>query len=591
MHPTYKWEPRPVPENTTDRSVNHIPGYLPALATEIPEIQELCKRRGNYNLPYPNPNSGICSHDYKDTYESGVLLIQQSIEMKQPIIVALDYDCDGQTAGACMIYVLQALGANVTWVVPNRLEQGYGLNVDLIKATGIQNALIVTVDNGITCVDEVAELKRLGHMVVITDHHLQEGDVPEADAVVNPKITQQIYDTEYMVPGVYVAAKTALWVAEKYTTPEQYQKLVAFCCPLVALGIVSDVIELNDLIRDELRKGIAELILTKHLGLKCLLDICNTKENQDITSDYLAFSVVPKLNAAGRMGTAEKGVNLLLATGEKGKKDRTEVMLLANALQHLNSDRKIIEQEIYEEALDQIPTLEAKYKNTLVIYKEGWHSGVLGIIAARIAEVYNKPTIVLTKTAAGIEGSGRSVEGFDLFTALQDCKDVMTSYGGHMVAVGVHLTEDQLKPFRAKFDEVTTKIGLPTEVTKYIDVDVTIPLLCNLEWQLFLKTFEPHGPNNPEFIFRLRNVEVFSIDRTSTLLTAVASDRDGWMIQCSKYRGPEEWLKFKDKLVDILLTPTPVFFSGLTDVKYQIVDIKEVVSLGADDELDRRTTA
>lgn len=584
--PKYNWVPREstIQGDLPEYSVGRIPQWYPRLVTEMPEIAELCARRSDYILPHMTTAHGITDNDFEKTYASGVTLIQQSIDIKQPIVVALDYDCDGQAAGACMVYVLRRAGAEVYWTVPNRLEQGYGLNVDLIRKTISDNhldkVLVVTVDNGITCVDEVKQLRDEGHMVLITDHHLQEGELPAADAIVNPKITMLESDAEYMVPGVYVAAKTALQAAKKYVDATTYAKLVDYCNQLVALGIVSDIIDLNELIRDQLLIGLSALHATNHAGIKCLFDICRVRDNQNITSNFLAFSVVPKLNAAGRMGAPEKGVELLLATGEN-ENDNTTILLMANALKFLNSDRKIIEEKIYQEALTQIPELEAKYKNTLVLYHEGWHAGVLGIIAARIAEAYAKPTLVLTKTPREIEGSGRSVEGYDLFTSLQQC-DTLTSFGGHMVAAGVHLTEDKIEAFREQFDKVVTETGLPTELKIEVDAEVTIPLLNDVRWQIFLETFEPHGPRNPELIFCLRKVEVYNIEPKRSTINVVLHDANGYLMQASKYHYPEEWLNYKGQLVDVLLSPNPLYFSTLTSMEYRLVDIRPYAPLTKD---------
>lgn len=568
----YKWEQRPYP--STKGTLAKVPNQILKLTQQLPEIREICQRRADYMLPEIKYPCGICDGDLNwDMYRPGVELIKHAISLKQPIIVALDYDCDGQTAGACMFTVLQAAGADVHWVVPNRLDQGYGLNVDLVKNTGLKEALVVTVDNGITCVKEVDTLRKQGYTVVVTDHHLQEGELPEADAIINPKICVKIDNPEYMAPGVYVSAKTALLVAKDLVSEKKWLQLAEYCNCLTALGIVSDVIELNPLLRDQLLIGLAELNTIRHEGIRSLFESCGVKDGQNLTSNFLAFSVVPKLNAAGRMGAPEKSVELLLASGENSH-DNTKVMLMANALLFLNSDRKIIEQDIFMMALDMLKELPEKYKNTVVLYHPNWHAGVLGIIAARLVEITNKPTIVLTKTKHGIEGSGRSVESFDLFQALQNCSEVLERFGGHMVAAGVGLKEENIDAFKDKFEEEVTKLGLPTEVVRYIDADVNISTLCNIHFQMFLDTLEPHGHLNPEVVLCIRRVELFSIEFKGQVLVAVLLDRDGYMLQCSKYRGPEEWLKYKDQLVDVIVTPTAVFYTGRTEVKYNIVDIQ-----------------
>ena len=500
-----------IPEQIYDDSLLALANKSPYLAN-IPVAKKLCESRGNFVLPKIKPDLGIAGDSYPDTYSNGVQLIQQSIAMQQPILVALDYDCDGQTSGTCMYYTLKAAGANVSWIVPSRLEHGYGLNVELVKATGLQNALIVTTDNGITSVEEVAALKALGHMVVITDHHLQEGELPEADAIVNPKVMQLRTDDEYMAPGVYVAAKTALLSVKPLVSPEKFIELVEFCAPLVAIGIVSDVIELNTMLHNQLLYGLSLLHTTRHVGLNRLLEIAGAKPNQNITSTFIGFSLAPRLNAAGRMGQAELGVQLLLTEETNTEDEKKQVNALANKLNSLNNERKEISQQILDEAVSQVRELypPEKDKDTAiyVLYKPYWHAGVIGIVAAMIAEQFHKPTIVLTKNKDSLDGSGRSVGNLDLFAILQECKDTLNHYGGHAAAVGVSLPEDKLEFFREQVNKVLlSKLqeDLVTLPVTQVDAQVTIADLENIHFRILCETFEPTGVLNPPLVFMLRH--------------------------------------------------------------------------------------
>lgn len=576
---TSSWVHRADPtEYDAERSVMKLLGYMPTFVEQFPAAKELCRKRADVTIPNITYPYALVSDLYKDSYIKGVNIILEAIKNKQPIIVALDYDCDGVTAGACMVHVLQACGADVTWVVPNRLEEGYGLNVELVKNTGIRDALIVTVDNGITCHEQIEELNGLGYKTVITDHHLPEGDeLPKAAAIINPKVTMTDKDEEYMVPGVYVAAKTALYVAKQLVDETTFKELAKFCTPLVAMGIVSDVIELNPLVRDHLLIGLAELHLTSHIGLKALLDACKIKDNQEISSYSLAFYVSPKINAAGRMGHAEVAMQLLMMDTDNGDVTRrNEALDIANKLVTLNSERKLLEQDIFKQADKDALSMIKRYKKSIVVYDSNWHAGVIGIIAARLAEKFGRATMVLTDEGDLVTGSGRSPNAtFDLHDALSKCT-TLTRYGGHAGAAGIKLPKDKVDAFREEFDQIVSGAVVPNYKTFYIDAVITLPQLLDIRWHLFMKNFEPHGPLNPPLVFAITGLDVVNIELKGQSIQAVFSDHSGNIIKCSKYRGPHEWIEelsnTKD-LVDILVTCDDLFFTGVTEPTYRLEDV------------------
>ena len=317
--PTTKWVPRPVPEVINASGIGTLANeeWITKLS---PAAHTALLARANIPLNQLPAEVGIESDSDGKFYEPAVKLLREYVEKKLPIVVSMDYDCDGITAGCCVYRTLKLAGANVNWVVPNRNDHGYGMNIELITSHTEGASLIVTVDNGITNVAETAELHLRGHKVLITDHHLQEGDLPEADVICNPKLFKDIAEqhkwdapnnNEYMAPGVYVGAKVALAAIKPLVTKEIYDNAASYCHQLVALGIVSDVIELNEFLIHELRTGLALLADTEFLGIKNLLAVANTKENQPITSSFCSFSIVPKINSCGRMCHPEEAVKLL----------------------------------------------------------------------------------------------------------------------------------------------------------------------------------------------------------------------------------------------------------------------------------------
>ncbi len=524
---------------------------------------------------------GLGGTDHMEMYKPAVDIVLEALDKHTPICVCLDYDCDGQTAGACLIHTLEALGAEVTYVVPNRLTDGYGLKVELVKAKAKPKSLLITVDNGITNCEEVAALTKLGYKVLITDHHLPEGDLPEASYILNPKVYLAEDMDEYMAPGVYVAAKLALLVARAklvtddttLTFEHPFYKLWHFCTCLTALGILSDIIELDDLMHYQLLLGMSELRCTTHDGLLALFDICKIRSNQPLTTTALSYLVVPKLNAAGRMGEAEMGLNLLLLECD-GSTSKTASLLAANNLKNLNENRKIIEQSIFDEAKEQAESYLTHRSHSLIVYSDKWHLGVLGIVAARLVDEFNRPTLVLGRGTDGtINGSGRTVEGTDIFNAVEQCKDSLIKFGGHKGACGIALAEEHLLDLQDAFEAACSKLNL-SEKEFEVDADVKVATLQDVEFQMFLnENFQPFGNLHPEINLKLTDVLVYQLEHRRDALYLVL-EQDGYRVVVSKYKAPESWDIFSEQQVDVLISPTPLYYAGVTNMEYKLVDIR-----------------
>lgn len=574
MSASHIWVYRKEPEQ---KPVNSIVEYLDmpiSLANEISPIADICKRRSYLQIPVTQGYIGIASSVNMEHYQPGVELIQKFIDEKKPILIWGDYDVDGMTATSVMFHCLKTSGADVQWAVPNRLDQGYGIDADLITSKIPTGSLVITVDNGISDIEPVIKLIAKGYSVLITDHHLADTEIPKATCIVNPKVSMTESMDEYIAPGVYVSAKIALNVARKYAQ-DKWRQLHHFCCCMTALGIVSDVIDLNHTMRMQLLYGLTELSNTRHAGLKALLNMCGMRDNQNLTATFLAYSVVPKLNAAGRMGQPASGVEILLMEYDDSV-NYTVSLLAANSLKYLNADRKIIEGQIFDEAKAMAQNHMSTHPNTIVIFKQGWHPGVLGIVAARLAETFFKPSIVLTNEQEMIKGSGRSVDNFDLHGALKLCESELISFGGHTAAAGVQLDKDHIVSFQKKFEEVVASSEISSEMTIEIDADVSVTNLYDVRFQMFLENFEPVGKGNPELIFKLPRMEVVSSEERRDALYLVLKDQQEHTLLVSKYRAPNEYKNLIGKIIEILISPSFVYFSGSTAVEWKIQSIKTI---------------
>ena len=568
MKNSFEWENRPNVESNIEGSIGKDIIVLPKLNLAI---SQLIERRGDLNIAPITENIGIGGEAHLNHYQPAIDVIESAIKANKHICVFMDFDCDGQTAGCCMFKTLSRFYKNISWVVGSRLTDGHGLIPRLITAPA--GSLIITVDTGISSIDAVTELQNKGYEVLVTDHHLIEEKKPSC-TYLDPKDFLKEGDDEYMAPGVYVSAKLALLVAKHHLNETEWFEAWHYCACLVSMGIVSDVIELNTLMRQQLNLGLCELCSTTHSGIKALLGLSNYKENQPISATFLSYNVLPKINACGRLGRSDLGVKLLLLENDTSLSS-TESLLAANELKSINASRKIIEQSVFEQAVAQADTYIATHPNSLVLFDKSWHVGVIGIIAARIAEIYGVSTLVMSEMNNQVVGSGRTVNGKDLFGDVSECKDLLLGFGGHKAACGCQLELSNLEAFKTKFESVCAKHNENSSFKYLIDADVNIENLYDVEFQMFCLNIEPYGNMNPDLILRLKNVLVESIENNVNSSYFLIDDDLDNKIRLSKFRCPEEWKTFTGSLVDVLISPFFTYFSGSTVVEWRIIDIKE----------------
>ena len=431
--------------------------------------------------------------------EKAVERILKAIENKEQIIIYGDYDVDGITSVTVLKSFLEERGIQVNVYIPNRLNEGYGLNKTAMEEIAKQgNKLMITVDCGITAVEEVEYAKKFGIETIITDHHEPAEELPKAIAVVDAKRKDNKYECRNLA-GVGVVFKLIQALSIKLKLDQkEYLKYLDIVC----VGTISDIVPLTDENRVIVKLGLKLVEQTKNLGLKEILQSCGYSK---INSTTISFGVAPRINACGRMGHQEEALNLLLSKEEK------EVKELTQKINEYNKIRQEIEKNIYNEAIEQIEKERNDNKNTIVVFGKGWHHGVIGIVSSKITELYFKPSILLCEEDGECKGSGRSIPGFDLHEALMECNDTIDKFGGHAMAVGININKEKVEEFKEEFE----KIAKEKEVDKIIPIlnlDAEIKLDdVNKEMVDSLKELEPFGEANKMPIFAFRNLKIDSI--------------------------------------------------------------------------------
>ncbi len=434
--------------------------------------------------------------------EKAVERVNQALENGERITVFGDYDCDGVTSTALLYSYLSSRGANVDYYIPDRSGEGYGMNlgaIDILKSRGTN--IIITVDNGISAIEEIAYAKTLGIDVVVTDHHRVGEILPDAVAVVDPHREDSLCEfSDWAGVGVAFKFVSALDDSEGYELLEQYGDIIA-------LGTVADIVSLKGENRIIVRSGIAFMNAaledgTLRSGLKALLDASGSTGTLDSSS--VAYRIAPRVNAAGRMGSAERALKLLLTENVNEAKE------IAEEVSNANAQRQATETEITACAIEYIENAPGiKHKRVIVVEGDDWHQGVIGIVASRLVEKYGKPCIVISKNGDVAKGSGRSIDGFSLYDALSYCGDILVQYGGHVLAAGLTVDSDKIDAFREKINEyaVNAEAAVPT-----LKIDCKLnPSSINVDMLSSLQVLEPFGAENPQPLFGLYNMEITSI--------------------------------------------------------------------------------
>ena len=423
-----------------------------------------------------------------------------AIKNQEKVTIYGDYDVDGITSITVLKSFLKDNGLEVDFYIPNRLEEGYGLNKEAVKKIADEGcSLMITVDCGISCIDEIDYAKELGIETIVTDHHEPGVDIPKAIAVIDNKRKDSTYPFRELA-GVGVVFKLIQALGIKLGLKEEsYLKYLDIVC----LGTISDIVPLVDENRVIAKLGLMLVEKTRNIGLRSII---NSSGYKKIDSTTISFGVAPRINACGRMGKAEEALKLFLSP------NINEVNELTKKLNEHNRNRQEIEKAIYESVIETIEKENLNKNKTLIVSGKNWHHGVIGIVSSKITDLYFKPSILLSFEEDGIgKGSGRSVPGFDLHEALSKCSDQIEKYGGHSMAIGITIKKENLEEFKEKIEEIATESKID-EIIPIINIDAKVNL-SDISKQMVesLKDLEPFGEANKMPIFAFKNLKIDSI--------------------------------------------------------------------------------
>lgn len=465
-----------------------------------------------------------------------VSVLRQKIQERKKIRIIGDYDIDGVSASYILLKGLRRCHANVDVEIPDRMKDGYGINEHLIRYAYEEDVdTILTCDNGIAAIEQTKLAKSLGMTILITDHHEVQEEVPLADAVVNPRQADCPYPFKYLC-GAAVAYKVVCCLYEAFGIPaeeaEEFLEAAGF-------ATVGDVMELVGENRILVKEGLKRLNRTQNVGMAALIRACKLEE-MELKAYHIGFVLGPCINAGGRLDTARRSLNLLLQE-EKAKSD-----LMALKLKELNDERKDMTQKGTEEAIAWIEKEGRSSDKVLVVYLSDCHESLAGIIAGRIRERYNKPVFVLTDSADGVKGSGRSIEAYSMFEEMSKCKELYTKYGGHPMAAGLSLPPENVEKFRNFLNEHTTLTE--EDFIPKITIDVPMPIGYITEKLIReLSVLEPFGKGNEKPLFAEKNLSILNmkiLGRNRNVLKMQVRSQSGTVMDALYFGDLEQILDY-----------------------------------------------
>ena len=424
--------------------------------------------------------------------------LNQAMGRKERILVYGDYDVDGTTAVTLVYKFLQQFYSNIDYYIPDRYNEGYGVSqkgVDYAYETGVK--LVIVLDCGIKAVEEIGYAKSKGIDFIICDHHVPDEVLPPAVAILNPKRFDSTYPYSHL-SGCGVGFKfMQAFALNNGIDVSQLTPLL----DLVAVSIASDIVPVMGENRILAYHGLRQLNSNPSVGLKAIIDVCGLSEREINMSD-IVFKIGPRINASGRIQNGKEAVDLLI------EKDFQTALEKSNLINKYNETRKDLDKNMTEEANRIVDNLESlDQQRSIVIYNEAWHKGVIGIVASRLTEIYYRPTVVLTRTENMATGSARSVSGFDVYKAIEHCRDLLENFGGHTYAAGLSMKVENVAEFTRRFEEYVTEHILPEQTNATIDINVQLDFRDITPKFFFdLKKFSPFGPDNLKPIFATLNV-------------------------------------------------------------------------------------
>lgn len=493
--------------------------------------------------------------------------IIKAIKTKEKVVIFGDYDVDGITSVTVLKKFLKERGLETGYYIPNRLEEGYGLNQNAIeKIKEEKYTLMITVDCGISSINEIEECNKLGIQTIITDHHEQAEKIPNAYAVVDAKRKDNQYPFRELA-GVGVVFKLIQAISKELGLEDkEYLKYL----DIVAIGTISDIVPLVDENRVIAKLGLRLIEITRNIGLK---ELINTLGYSKIDSNTISFGVAPRINACGRMGHQEEALKLFLTDNIVEAKDITR------NLNKYNTERQEKEKEILRQALEELKNEDLENKSTIVLGGDNWYHGVIGIVASKITESFFKPTILIDFEDGEGKGSGRSIPGFDLHEALNYSSEHLEKFGGHAMAVGLTIKKEEFENFKSKFEEIA-KIKNVKQIQPIIKIDSQITRKdFNFETIKEIKKLEPFGEKNERPKFLYKNLKINSIRALSEgkHLKLTLKD-DNFMIDAIGFNLGSLASEFLigDK-VDVVGTLEENNYNGMEKIQINIKDIMKAI--------------
>ena len=530
-----------------------------------------------------NRMTGLLPPEQLPGCDAAVDRLLRAIEQQEKIAIYGDYDADGMTSTAILWGALKRAGADLTFHVPNRLDDGYGLNAEALSMLAERGCrVVITVDCGISSLDHARHARDVGIDLIVTDHHELASELPAAVAVVHPRLPGSNYPCGDLC-GAGVAFKVAWRLLYRAggadpsgRVAERFRDYIFRALALAAIGTVADVVPLRGENRVIVAHGLARLREFAPIGLKHLMTVAKLDEKSSLESEDIAFSLGPRLNAAGRLGQAPLGVELLTTDNdERGES-------LARYLDQLNGNRDSLERSILKRAQAQIKeSFDGDSDPAFVLADRDWHAGVIGVVAGRLAEKLHRPVVLVSLDPTGVKpgiGSARAGSLVDLHGALVECAEHLVSYGGHQAAAGMRVTEENIDSFRAAFVEAvaTQQASLPTDPILEIDLETPLAHL-NLSAMNQLERMSPFGQGNPRPLLCARRVELaeppkrigagerhlaIRLRQFETTIRGVAFGRGEWADELQAVSGP----------IDVAFRPVINEFRGRRNVEIHLVD-------------------
>ena len=551
------------------------------LAEELelsPVISLLLVRRGLTSAEairkYFKPNL----EDLEDPFlmpdmDKAVQRLNHALGHKEKILIYGDYDVDGTTAVALVYKYLRPFTSNLDYYIPDRYDEGYGISrkgIDYAYERGV--SLIISLDCGIKAIDKIEYAKQKGIDFIICDHHMPDEVLPDAVAVLDAKREDSAYPYEHL-SGCGVGFKFMQAFALDNGFPfSDLEKLLE----LTAVSIASDIVPITGENRILAYYGLRQINNNPSFGIKGIIDICGLA-GKEITISDIVFKIGPRLNASGRMMNGKEAVDLLLA------KDSVTARKKSESINHYNEERRELDKKITDEANAVIEGFEKQEdKKAIIVYNPEWHKGVIGIVASRLTEKYYRPAVVLTKSSELITGSARSVTGFDIYKAVETCRDLLENFGGHTYAAGLSLKEENLEAFKERFQQIAAEEIIPEQMVPQIDIDAFLDLKeISPKFMSDLKKMSPFGPENQKPIFCTRGVQDYG---TSKLVGRDQEHIKLEIIDSKSASSPIHGIAFgmsqynahikQMKPFDICYTIEENTYNGNTTLQLQIKDIR-----------------